>query len=165
MVVIVAYHHPAVSPLNPMKLFRFLVPTVILLAACSPITPEFQEPNAPLGDDTTVTEDTGGDGDAMTSSDTGTTAMRTIKMTATDWAFSPTSITLKKGEKVSIELTAIEGDHGIGIPDLGVSQRVEPGETVTVAIPTEKVGTFTFFCNVPCGSGHKEMRGTIVIEE
>ncbi len=90
---------------------------------------------------------------------------RTILMTVTNFKFEPSKITIKKGEKIKLQVTGVEGTHGLAIPDLGVNVSVAPGQTVTIDIPTTKTGTFSFFCSIPCGSGHRDMRGTIVIEE
>lgn len=90
---------------------------------------------------------------------------RIIKMTSENWKFSPTVINAKKGEKVTIEITGISGVHGFGIPGLGINVPVQPGETVTVDLPTDKTGTFPFLCTIPCGSGHRDMTGQVVIEE
>ena len=88
---------------------------------------------------------------------------RVIDLTVDNFAFMPSSISLKKGEKVTLRLKGAAGIHGLAIPDLGVSVKVEPGATVDVVLNTDTAGTFSFFCNIPCGSGHKDMRGTITI--
>lgn len=88
---------------------------------------------------------------------------RVIAMTSTDWVFSPTSITAKKGEKIIVRLTNNDGIHSFGAMDLGINVRINPGETKDIEIPTDKAGTFSFRCLVPCGPGHKDMVGTIVI--
>lgn len=92
-------------------------------------------------------------------------AKRTIDISVDNWVFSPSTVTAKKGEVLEIRLTGIAGTHGFAIPDLGINQTVAPGETITITIPTDKAGTFKFFCSIPCGSGHKDMTGTITIEE
>jgi cytochrome c oxidase subunit II len=89
---------------------------------------------------------------------------RMIMLHSTNWAFTPSTITLKQGENVSLHLMGIEGNHGIVVPDLGINETISQGEAKTVKISTDTPGTFEFFCNVPCGQGHKEMRGAIVIE-
>lgn len=71
---------------------------------------------------------------------------------------------MKKGEKIIVRVTGAEGVHGFKVPGLGINQTVNFGTTVDVAVPTDAAGTFEFLCSVPCGSGHKSMRGTIVIE-
>ncbi len=90
---------------------------------------------------------------------------RTIAMTVTNFTFEPAQITVKRGEKITLQVTGVEGTHGLAIPDLGVNVSVAPGQTVTIEIPTTKAGTFAFFCSIPCGSGHRDMRGSIVITE
>ncbi len=165
-----------------MKTLRLLIPLALLLAACTSTTPEASktpESDAPsIGmpvpdedgnpsdvEEMMVTEDAGGNGDAMMEKKAVPSVARTVHMDATNFAFTPNMITLKRGENVTLELTGVSGDHGIGIPDLGINQKFSAGETVSVAIPTDKTGTFNFRCNVPCGSGHRDMTGTIVIEE
>ena len=115
----------------------------------------------------TGADDTGGNGETggMMESSSKSAAARTVTLTASNFAFTPNVITVKKGEKVNLNLVSESGIHGIGIPGLGISQRMEVGADVSIALPTDTAGTFDFKCNVPCGSGHREMKGTIVIEE
>ena len=86
-------------------------------------------------------------------------------ITATNWAFSPSTITVKKGDTVELILVNQEGDHGISLPDFGVSLKGVEGEEKSVEFVADKVGTFSFRCNVFCGTGHKEMDGILVVEE
>lgn len=162
-----------------MRTIRAVLLTSFLMAACAPVaTPENNQPaptspamekRSKLGAD-----DTGGNGEtggAMTSSpkvaavSSQAATARTISITAANWAFTPSVITVKKGEKVLLNLVGESGIHGIGIPGLGISQRIDLGATTSVTLPTDAAGTYDFRCNVPCGPGHKEMKGTITIEE
>lgn len=89
---------------------------------------------------------------------------RTIKMTAELWKFTPNIVTVKQGEKVTLEVTGVSGTHGLAIPELGINETIIQGKTVSIDIPTDKTGTFDFRCSIQCGSGHSEMTGKIVIE-
>jgi protein-disulfide isomerase len=89
----------------------------------------------------------------------------TVPIRATDWAFTPSTFTLKKGDTVKLRFVGAEGEHGVSIPGLGISKTIAQGQTVEFAIPTDKTGTFPFSCNVACGTGHSEMTGVITIEE
>jgi len=89
---------------------------------------------------------------------------RVIRIEASNWAFTPSAITAKVGEKVTLEIVGVSGNHGIAVPDLGLDVKVDEGQTVTVDLPTDKAGTFSFRCNVMCGEGHRDMTGSIVIE-
>ena len=74
-------------------------------------------------------------------------------------------ISAKKGEKVQLQITGESGIHGFAVPGLSMNIRVEAGKTVTVDLPTDVAGTFEVICSIPCGSGHKSMKATIVISE
>ncbi len=94
------------------------------------------------------------------------TTNRIIKVSLSNWKFSPNDIQVKKGEKVTLELKDVEGTHGIAIPGLGVSTgKMEPGQTLDIEIPTDTIGKYKFFCNVPCGEGHADMKGAITVTE
>jgi len=89
---------------------------------------------------------------------------RVVSIVASNFAFTPNAITVKKGEKVTLRITSTEGIHGFGIPDMGVNERIAPGDTIDITLDTSIAGTFAFRCTVPCGPGHEEMTGTITIE-
>lgn len=89
--------------------------------------------------------------------------VRTITVKAENWEFQPNSISAKKGEKVRLAVVGAEGVHGLAIPGLNINVSVNAGETVYVDIPTDAAGTFDFFCSVPCGPGHRDMKGSVVI--
>lgn len=89
--------------------------------------------------------------------------VRVITITAKNWAFSPATINVKKGEKVQLKIVGTEGIHGFAIADLNLNVTIKAGETVTVDLPTDTAGTFSFRCSVPCGDGHKEMVGMLVV--
>ena len=86
-----------------------------------------------------------------------------IKVTARNWEFEPSTIEVKKGEKVKLLVTSTDVPHGLAIPEYGINERLDPGKTVTVEFTAEKAGEFTAFCSVRCGAGHSKMRGKIVV--
>ncbi len=91
-------------------------------------------------------------------------ARKEFIITAKQWSFSPSVIKVKKGDKVVLKLTSTDVAHGFNLPDFGIDEKFDKGETKTVEFVADKIGTFTFNCNVPCGAGHKAMTGTIVVE-
>lgn len=91
-------------------------------------------------------------------------ARKEFIITAKQWSFSPSVIKVKKGDKVVLKLTSTDVAHGFSLPDFGIDEKFDKGETKTVEFTADKVGTFTFNCNVPCGAGHKAMTGTVVVE-
>ena len=86
-----------------------------------------------------------------------------VKLTAKKFEYSPAQITVKKGTPVSLELTSEDSKHGFNLPDFRVRADLKPGSVTRVTFTPDKVGTFTFACDVFCGSGHEDMSGTLVV--
>jgi len=90
---------------------------------------------------------------------------RVVTVRAENWAFVPDGVSFRKGENAVIRLEGISGTHGFMVSGLGINVTIQAGETVDVPIPTDQPGTYAFRCSIPCGEGHMDMKGTIVIEE
>jgi cytochrome c oxidase subunit 2 len=92
-----------------------------------------------------------------------TKATRTIKIEAKRFSFTPNLITLKKGEPVVLEVTALDFPHGFNIPEMNLRHDLIPGKAVPIALTPDRAGRFGFLCDNFCGSGHEQMEGTIVV--
>lgn len=86
-----------------------------------------------------------------------------IKIVARRWTYSPNKLTLKKGVPVMLELTSADVLMGFSAPDFQVRADIVPGQVARVRLVPDKVGTFTFLCDIFCGSGHETMNGTITV--
>jgi cytochrome c oxidase subunit 2 len=88
-----------------------------------------------------------------------------INMTVRKFAFSPGVIHVKQGDRVIIHIVDSDDDHGIAIQ--GYNQQIKFGsgnEGKTLDFIADKPGTFTFYCNVPCGPGHRDMTGQLIVD-
>jgi len=82
-----------------------------------------------------------------------------------DFGFNQDKVSIQKGDHVRLVVTSSDGTHGIMIPGLGLSTgKVSPGQQAVLEFTATEAGTFDYFCNVPCGSGHKNMRSQLVVE-
>ena len=90
---------------------------------------------------------------------------RVIHITAKTFAFSPDSITLKKGEPVVFEISSGDRKHGFSLRAFGVRSDVLTGKVSRIRFTPEKTGKFSFSCDVFCGDGHEEMTGTVVVTD
>ena len=90
---------------------------------------------------------------------------KVIKVSAKRFDYTPGHLTLKKGEPVILELTTDDVLMGFNAPDLGVRADILPDKVIRVRIVPDKTGTFTFLCDVFCGTKHEEMHGTITVVE
>ncbi|MGE5169915.1 MAG: cupredoxin domain-containing protein [Rudaea sp.] len=84
-----------------------------------------------------------------------------IKVVARRFTYSPNVITLKKGVPVVLELTTADVLMGFDAPDFNARADIVPGQTARLRLVPDKLGTFTFLCDIFCGSGHETMSGTI----
>lgn len=90
--------------------------------------------------------------------------VKTFNITAKKWEFIPSTITVKKGDTVRLNITSIDVDHGLAISAFNINETLKPNQTVTVEFVADQTGSFNMFCSVFCGSGHGEMSGTLVVE-
>ncbi len=90
--------------------------------------------------------------------------VKEISITAQQWQFTPSTITVKKGDKVKITLTSKDVTHGFNLPAYGINEQIQKDKNTVVEFTADKAGTFPFACAVFCGSGHGKMSGTLVVE-
>jgi heme/copper-type cytochrome/quinol oxidase subunit 2 len=89
--------------------------------------------------------------------------------------FFPETLVVNQGDSVYISVRNLdEMPHGFGLPGYGINAAVRPAQSLangTIAPVTSDVPTFTaampgifqFMCTVPCGPGHFEMTGVLVV--
>jgi cytochrome c oxidase subunit 2 len=86
-----------------------------------------------------------------------------IKMVAKKFVYVPAEIHVKQGEAVVLQISAPEVPMGFSLPDYGLRADLMPGKVTAVRFTADKAGTFTFLCDVFCGTGHEDMNGTLVV--
>ncbi|HEX6956581.1 MAG TPA: cupredoxin domain-containing protein [Ferrovibrio sp.] len=88
-----------------------------------------------------------------------------IRITARRFEYIPPSITLKKGQPVTLELTAEDTTHGFKVSELGIRADAIPGKVTVLHVTPDKAGKFYFACDVFCGAEHDYMSGEIAVTE
>jgi len=86
-----------------------------------------------------------------------------IKMTAEKYHFTPETINVNLGDKVVLEITATDTEHGFGLSAFNIDQALPPGKTVRIEFVADKKGEFTFKCTSFCGWGHFGMNGKLIV--
>ena len=92
-------------------------------------------------------------------------AEKVIPVVAKRFDYTPSVIKLKKGVPVVLELTTKDVVMGFSAPDFSVRADIIPEKVARLRIVPDKTGTFTFVCDIFCGTGHEQMEGTIVVED
>lgn len=88
-----------------------------------------------------------------------TASTQAVDLTASNWKFTPGTITVHPGETVVLHAKSVEGAHGIISTDLGIKPvMLLPGKTVDVTFTAPvKPGKYYLHCHLPCGPGHDKM--------
>ncbi|HIH39870.1 TPA: cytochrome C oxidase subunit II [Candidatus Woesearchaeota archaeon] len=124
-----------------MKRLLFLL-TVLILAACSSQT------NTP----------------ATTYAVKDVSSVKEFTMTAKNWEFEPSTITVNQGDAVKLTVKSVDVEHSFALPDYSINVNLQPGVEETIEFVADKKGEFTFKCSVYCGAGHREMKGTLIVK-
>ena len=91
-------------------------------------------------------------------------APRVVEITAKRFEFNPKQITLKRGEPVTIRLVSTDRAHGLLVKPLGVDLDADDGSPSEITITPIAAGTFPAICDHYCGSGHGNMKMTVIVE-
>ena len=90
---------------------------------------------------------------------------KVIEITAKKFEFTPSEITLKKGEPVILRLTSADRVHGFMSKPLKIDTDIPPGKTTDVAVTPDSAGGFTVICDHYCGTGHGNMKMKVTVVE
>ena len=90
---------------------------------------------------------------------------KVIKISAKRFDYAPGHLTLKKGVPVNLELSTRDVLMGFNLPDFNLRADIVPEKVTRVRFVPDKTGTFTFLCDIFCGSGHEQMQGSITVVE
>jgi cytochrome c oxidase subunit 2 len=87
----------------------------------------------------------------------------TIDMKAYKYAYDPGDITVHKGQKITLNITAVDRKHGFKLDAYNINVTIPKGVVTTVTFVADKTGEFPFKCSVFCGPGHFNMQGVLKV--
>lgn len=90
--------------------------------------------------------------------------VKTFNVTGKSFSFSPSTITVNKGDTVKIVFTNTEGNHDWVVDEFNARTKIiSGGQTDTVEFVADKAGTFEYYCSV---GTHRQlgMKGTLVVK-
>ncbi len=90
---------------------------------------------------------------------------KVIEITAKKFEFSPSEITLKKGEPVILRLTSSDRVHGFMSKPLKIDTDIPSDASKDVAVTPDTAGDFTVICDHYCGTGHGGMKMKVTVVE
>jgi cytochrome c oxidase subunit II len=90
---------------------------------------------------------------------------KVIEITAKKFEFTPSEITLKKGEPVILRLTSSDRVHGFMSKPLKIDTDIPSETTKDVAVTPDAAGNYTVICDHYCGTGHGNMKMKVTVVE
>lgn len=90
--------------------------------------------------------------------------VQTIAVEGGSFYYNPNTITVKKGQRVKIELTSKDMMHDFVIDELNVRIPVtNAGETSTIEFTADQEGTYEYYCSVGQHRANGQ-KGTLIVE-
>ena len=98
-------------------------------------------------------------------SPTGTKTATVITVSGSEFAFTPSSITVKKGQPVQLTFKNTgQYPHNWTVSALGIkTPTVQSGQSTTITFTPTQTGSFTYICTVP-GHADRGMKGTLIVQ-
>jgi cytochrome c oxidase subunit 2 len=90
---------------------------------------------------------------------------KVIEITAKKFEFTPSEITLKKGETVILRVASADRVHGFMSKPLKFDADIAVGKTTDIPVTPDTAGDFTVICDHYCGVGHGNMKMKVSVVE
>jgi cytochrome c oxidase subunit II len=88
---------------------------------------------------------------------------RKFTVDASRFEYQPAVLKVNPGDRVTIELVAMDVVHGLSIDGYNLETTADPGQTARLTFIADKSGSFRFHCIVPCGNLHPFMIGKLQV--
>jgi len=88
---------------------------------------------------------------------------RTVRVEASNFAYTPGVITVNRGDHVTLELVSSDVVHGLYIDGYDLEAIAEPGKSARLSFIANRGGTFRLRCSVTCGDLHPFMIGKLKV--
>jgi cytochrome c oxidase subunit 2 len=93
----------------------------------------------------------------------GVSGNKVYDIEASQFQFNPGTIRVQPGDKITLNLTAVDVAHGLHLDSYDLELYADPGQTDSLTFTADQEGTFKFRCSVSCGSLHPFMIGKIQV--
>jgi heme/copper-type cytochrome/quinol oxidase subunit 2 len=88
---------------------------------------------------------------------------RYFRVEASQFSYNPGVLRVNTGDRVTIDLVALDVVHGFDLEGYDVQARAIPGQTTRVSFTADQAGVFRFRCSVACGNLHPFMLGKLSV--
>ena len=89
---------------------------------------------------------------------------RAFTVVAKKYEFRPAVIEVRQDDLVKITFQTEDVAHSFTVDGYRIAKRSRPGQPVTFEFRADRVGSFTFYCDMKADEGCRRMRGTLVVK-
>lgn len=93
----------------------------------------------------------------------GTPSERYIKIEASSFEFSPHTVRVNPGDRITVELLSTDVVHGLMLDGHNLDITSEPGLPAAATFTAGSSGVYRFRCSVTCGNLHPFMIGKLQV--
>lgn len=90
------------------------------------------------------------------------TKIRTFNIKALADAFDPSTVIANVGDTIHINFTAADKTYDISVPDYGLKQTAQKGETKILEFQAVTEGKYLYYCDL-CGGQKSSTKGYIIV--
>ncbi len=87
-----------------------------------------------------------------------------ITISAQQFSYTPNTVEVNKGDRVTIRLISTDVHHGLYIDGYELSTDARPGQDGSITFTADETGKFAMRCSVTCGSFHPYMIGYLKVK-
>lgn len=92
-------------------------------------------------------------------------SVRAFNIMVKQFEFMPSIIRVKKGNRVILNITSADVEHGFAIDEYRINKTIPAGGTVTIDFIASEAGQFEFYSSIYAGAGTSNMKGKFIVEE
>ncbi|MAF35360.1 hypothetical protein CMO91_05970 [Candidatus Woesearchaeota archaeon] len=94
----------------------------------------------------------------------GEQVLKTFEIEAFQFGYEPSTIEVNQGDRVQITAWSRDVPHGLRIREFGLNMELRDKTPVTAEFVASKKGEYSYRCSIPCGHGHRDMEGTLIVK-
>ncbi len=87
-----------------------------------------------------------------------------IEVNARAFAYEPATMSVRRGDTVTLHLESLDTVHGLYIDGYDVDIQAEPGKSAEITFVADREGKFKVRCSIACGPLHPFMLGELTVE-
>ncbi len=140
-----------------------VVIVVLALLIVGALVYTYATPDNGGGNGTNSGQNGGGTGTTTAGGGTSTSTVKAFTITGQNYSFSPSTITVNRGDRVKITFSNASGVHNLILDDFDVGTKVlQAGGSETIEFIANKTGSFEYYCSV---GNHRAMgmKGALVV--